>query len=65
MISDLVTSKTGWTAILAGLAWLLTAVAPVIPEPWGNLVTAVLGILAFYHIGNAVGQARAMGVKGV
>ena len=64
-IASLVTSKTGWLSIATGVSYLLSAILPVIPAPWGALVTAILGVFAFYHIGNTVGKARAMGVKGI
>jgi hypothetical protein len=64
-ISSLITSKTGLVSIVTGISFILTVVAPVIPAPWGALITAILGIFAFYHIGNTVSAARVQGVKGI
>ena len=58
-------SKTGWLSIATAVVWFLGNITPVIPQPWGNLVTAILGILAFYHIGGAVAAARSLGAKGL
>ena len=64
-IASLLTSKTGWVSILTGVSFLLTSFAPIIPAPYGALVTAILGIFAYYHIGNAVSAAKEAGVKGI
>ena len=65
MISSLFTSKAGWLSIATGVSFILTTVVPLVPAPWGALITAVLGIFAYYHIGNAVAGARSAGVKGL
>ena len=65
MISSLVTSKVGWASVATGIVWVLTAILPVVPSVWGNLLTAVLGIISFYHIGQTVTKATALGAKGI
>ena len=64
-MKSLVTSKAGLISLATGLSFILTSIAPIIPAPWGALVTAILGVLSFYHIGNAVAGARSAGVKGI
>lgn len=65
MISDLVTSKGGISGILAGIAWFLTVVTPVLPLVWGNLISAILGVYALYAHTQVVTAARTAGVRGV
>jgi hypothetical protein len=61
-ISNFITSKGGLASILAGLTWLSTQFAPVIPSVWGNFITAGLALIAFYYHGKAVSAARSAGV---
>ena len=56
-------SKAGWLSALAGLSGLLQLIAPVIPNPWAGLITAILAIFAYYHIGKSVNVGKAQGVK--
>ena len=62
---NIITSKAGWLSILTAVIAILSSAIPIIPSPWGAIVSAVLGIFAFYHIGNAVGAARQAGAKGI
>lgn len=64
-IASLLSSKSGILSLLTGVSFLLTTVAPLIPSPWGALVTSILGVLSFYHIGQTVSSARQAGVKGI
>jgi hypothetical protein len=64
-IASLITSKAGVLSVLTGIVWILTVIAPVLPAVWGNLITAILGVFAFYHIGNAVAGAREAGSKAI
>lgn len=63
MLANLLSSKSGWSSLATAVVWLLTNVVSLVPQPWGNVITAVLGVLAFYHIGNTVGAARSQGAK--
>ena len=64
-IITLFTSKAGLLSLLAGLSGLLQLVYPVLPNPWAGLVTAILAVLAYYHVGKAVSAGRAAGVRGI
>jgi hypothetical protein len=64
-IASILTSKAGWLSIATGLSFVLTSVLPLIPAPWGQLVTAVLFVFSYYHIGNAVKAAHEAGIKGI
>ena len=58
-------SRAGWLSVLAGLSGLLQLIAPVIPNPWAGLITAILTIFAYYHISKAVNVGKARGIKGL
>ena len=61
-IKSIFTSIGGISGILAGLTWLSTMFAPVIPSAWSNLFTAIFALIAFYKGGKAVSAARSAGV---
>jgi hypothetical protein len=62
-IASTLTSKAGITGILAGIVWFLTVITPVVPQPWGNLISAILGVVALYWHGTVITAARAAGVR--
>lgn len=64
-IASLLTSKVGWLSILTGLSVILSTIIPMIPQPWGGLVSAILAILTYYHIGKTVNVAYTAGVRGL
>ena len=57
------TSRAGIAGILSGIVWFLTVITPVIPNPWGNLISAILGVVALYWHGTVITAARAAGVR--
>jgi hypothetical protein len=64
-LSSLFSSKSGILSILSGIVVVLTFAVPVLPNPWGGLVAAILAVLAYYHIGTAVTAGRVQGIKGL
>ena len=65
IVSNFVSSKGGVAGILAGVVWLDTMFAPVLPSAWQNVITAILALIAFYYHGSVVGAARANRIKGI
>lgn len=55
---NVISSKGGWAGIMAGIIWFFTTIAPVLPSQWGNLISAVLGIVALYYHGKMVGKVN-------
>ena len=64
-LASLFTSKAGLWTVIASIAGILTWAAPILPQPWGGLATAILAVIAYYHIGGAVTAGRAAGIKGI
>ena len=64
-IASLFTSKAGLWTIVASIAGILTWAAPLIPQPWGGLATAILAVIAYYKIGGAVTAGRVAGARGI
>ena len=57
------TSYAGWVHFLTVLSIFLTWILPVLPQPWGGLVSSILLVLSFYHIGTAVNVGKAQGIR--
>jgi hypothetical protein len=64
-IVSTLTSKAGITGVLAGIVWFLTQITPILPPVWGNLVSAILGVVALYWHGTVITAARAVNIRGV
>lgn len=44
----ILSSKTVWWNLIAGAVQTLPGIAPMIPQPWGALATAIVNILLRY-----------------
>ena len=64
-IASALTNKAGLTGLLSGIVWFLSVIVPVVPQPWGNLISAILGVVALYWHGTVITAARAQAVRGV
>ena len=62
-IASTLTSKAGVAGILSGIVWFLGVITPVIPQPWANLISGILGVVALYWHGTVITAARAAGVR--
>lgn len=54
-----------FSAILAAIVAFGNQIVPILPPVWANLISALLGVYALYHVGSVVKAARLAGVKGV
>lgn len=59
-VINVLTSKGGWAGVAAGIVWFFTSIAPVMPPVWGNLISAILGVVALYYHGQTVGKVNGM-----
>ena len=41
--------KTTLFGLVAGVPQIIEMIIPIVPEPWGNLVSAIALIIAFYY----------------
>ena len=64
-VVSILTSNAGITGIFAGIIWFLTHITPILPPVWGNLISAILGVVALYWHGTVITAARAGQIRGV
>lgn len=53
------------SAIIGALIVYGNQLVPVLPAVWGNLISAILGVVALYYHAQTVSAARQAGAKGV